>query len=133
MSKFSRNSKFLAGGNHFENFGFSFYSSIMAWCFKTKSRSALQQKSVDWSRRVLAIGGIFFYPRSIFDLVIAGQTSIFGHFSGKSFFTFQSQYWQNYESDMGFSQRLLSTLFYKATCILKHFDRYCRCISHGKP
>ena len=98
MSKFSRNSKFLVGGNRFENFGFSFHSIIMGWCFKTKSRSASQQKPVDWSRRVLAIGGIFFDPRSIFDLVIAGQRSIFGHFSGKSkFFTFQSQYWQNYE------------------------------------
>ena len=83
MSKFSRNSKFLVGGNRFENFGFSFHSIIMGWCFKTKSRSASQQKPVDWSRRVLAIGGIFFDPRSIFDLVIAGQRSIFGHFLGR--------------------------------------------------
>ena len=36
------------------------------------------KKTIDCSRRVLAIGGIFFDARSIFDLFMAGQRSIFG-------------------------------------------------------
>ena len=37
-----------------------------------------EKRPIDCSRRVLAIGGIFFDPRSTFDLVMAGQRSIFG-------------------------------------------------------
>ena len=37
-----------------------------------------EKKTIDCSRRVLAIGGIFFNPRSTFDLVMSGQRSIFG-------------------------------------------------------
>ena len=49
------------------------------WRFETKRRSASRKKkTIDCSRRVLAIGGIFFDPRSTFDLVMAGQRSIFG-------------------------------------------------------
>ena len=48
------------------------------WRFETKRRSASQKKAIDCSRRVLAIGGILFYPRSTFDLVMAGQRSTFG-------------------------------------------------------
>ena len=46
--------------------------------FETKRRSASRKRPVDCSRRVLAIGGIFFDPRSTFHLVMAGQRSIFG-------------------------------------------------------
>ena len=48
------------------------------WRFETKRRSASRRRPIDCSRRVLAIGGIFFDPRSTFDLVMAGQRSIFG-------------------------------------------------------
>ena len=48
------------------------------WSFETKRRRALREKAIDCSRRVLAIGGIFSYPRSTFDLVMTGQRSIFG-------------------------------------------------------
>ena len=48
------------------------------WRFETKRRSASRKRPNDCSRRVLAIGGIFFDPRSTFDLVMAGQRSIFG-------------------------------------------------------
>ena len=37
-----------------------------------------EKQTIDCSRRVLAIGSIFFYPRSTFDLVMAGQRSMFG-------------------------------------------------------
>ena len=37
-----------------------------------------KKRPIDCYRRVLAIGGIFFDPRSTFDLVMAGQGSIFG-------------------------------------------------------
>ena len=46
--------------------------------FETKRRSALPKRPNDCSRRVPAIGGILFYPRSTFDLAMAGQLSIFG-------------------------------------------------------
>ena len=36
------------------------------------------KKTADGSRRVLAIGGEFFYLRSIFDPVVRGQRSNFG-------------------------------------------------------
>ena len=49
------------------------------WRRETKRRSASRKRPIDCSRRVLAIGGIFFDPRwSTFDLVMAGQKSIFG-------------------------------------------------------
>ena len=48
--------------------------------FETKRRSALAKRPIDCSRRVPAIGGIFFDPRSTFDLAMAGQLSIFGEF-----------------------------------------------------
>ena len=48
------------------------------WRFETKRRSTSRKRPIDCSRQVLAIGGIFFYPRSTFDLVMAGQRSIFG-------------------------------------------------------
>ena len=49
------------------------------WRFETKRRSASRKRPIDCSRRVLAIGGIFFfYPRSTFDLVMGGKRSIFG-------------------------------------------------------
>ena len=48
------------------------------WRFETKRRSALRKTPIDCSRRVLAIGGIFFYLKSTFDLVMTGQRSIFG-------------------------------------------------------
>ena len=48
------------------------------WRFETKRRSASRKRSIDCSQRVLAIGGIFFDPRSTFDLVMPGQRSIFG-------------------------------------------------------
>ena len=75
----------MVGGNRFQNFGLLLYSSIIGWCFKTNSHSALQQRPVNRPRRVLAIGGIFFDSRSIFDLElwqVKGQFSVI--FSGKS-------------------------------------------------
>ena len=60
------------------------------WRFETKRRSASRKRPIDCSRRVLAIGGIFFEPRSTFDLVIAGQRSIFGEID--VFFNFTRQY-----------------------------------------
>ena len=48
-----------------------------------------EKKTIDCSRRVLAIGGIFFDPRSTFDLVMAGQRSIFGEID--VFFNFTRQ------------------------------------------
>ena len=48
-----------------------------SWRFETKRRSASRKRPIDCSRRVLAVGGIFFDPRSTFDLVMAGQRSIF--------------------------------------------------------
>ena len=48
------------------------------WSFETKRRSASRKRPIDGSRRVLAIGGIFFDPRSTFGLVMTGQWSIFG-------------------------------------------------------
>ena len=39
------------------------------WRFEIKRRSASRKRPIDCSRRVLAIGGIFFDPRSTFDLV----------------------------------------------------------------
>ena len=48
------------------------------WRFETKRRSPSQKGPIDCSRRVLAIGGIIFDPRSTFELVMAGQMSIFG-------------------------------------------------------
>ena len=50
------------------------------WRFQTKRRRALQKRPADCSRRVLAIGGIMFGPRSIFDPVMAGQRSNFRKF-----------------------------------------------------
>ena len=38
------------------------------WRFETKRRSASRKRPIDCSQRVLAIGGIFFYPRSTFDV-----------------------------------------------------------------
>ena len=46
--------------------------------FKTKLRSASRKGPIDCSRRVLAIGSILFDPKSTFDVVMAGQRSIFG-------------------------------------------------------
>ena len=48
------------------------------WRFETNRRSASRKTPIECSRRVLAIGGIFFDPRSTFTLVMAGQRSIFG-------------------------------------------------------
>ena len=50
------------------------------WRFQTKRRRAWRKRPVDCSRRVLAIGGIIFGPRSIFDPVMAGQRSFFWKF-----------------------------------------------------
>ena len=50
------------------------------WCFQTKRRRASRKRPADCSRRVLAIGGIIFGPRSIFDPVMAGQRSNFRKF-----------------------------------------------------
>ena len=50
------------------------------WCFQTKRRRTSRKRPADCSRRVLAIGGIIFGPRSIFDPVMAGQRSIFRKF-----------------------------------------------------
>ena len=50
------------------------------WRFQTKRRRASRKRPADCSRRVLAIGGIIFGPRSIFDPVMAGQRSNFRKF-----------------------------------------------------
>ena len=50
------------------------------WCFQTKRRRASQKRPADCARRVLAIGGIIFGPRSIFDPVVAGHRSSFRKF-----------------------------------------------------
>ena len=50
------------------------------WRFQTKRRRASRKRPADCSRRVLAIGGIIFGPRSIFDPVMAGQMSNFRKF-----------------------------------------------------
>ena len=50
------------------------------WRFQTKRRRASRKRSADCSRRVLAIGGIIFGPRSIFDSVMVGQRSNFRKF-----------------------------------------------------
>ena len=47
------------------------------WRFPTKRRRASRNRPSECSRRLLAIGGIIFGPRSIFDPVIAGQVSNF--------------------------------------------------------
>ena len=63
--------------------------------FKTKRRSASQQRPVDCSRQVLAISGIIFYPRSTFDLVMTGQRSIFGEIDVFQLYkTIKTQLWQ---------------------------------------
>ena len=49
--------------------------------FETRRRSASQQRPSECSRRDLAIERITFGPRSIFDLVMAGQRSNFGKIS----------------------------------------------------
>ena len=46
--------------------------------FEAKRRIAWRKKTADCSRRVIAIGGAFLDPRSIFDPVMRGQGSIFG-------------------------------------------------------
>ena len=50
------------------------------WRFQTKRRRASRKRPADCSRRVLAIGGIIFGTRSIFDPVMAGQRSNFRKF-----------------------------------------------------
>ena len=50
------------------------------WRFQTKRRRASRKRPEDCSRRVLAIGGIIFGPRSIFDPAMAGQMSNFRKF-----------------------------------------------------
>ena len=50
------------------------------WRFQTKRRRASRKRAADCARRVLAIGGIIFGPRSIFDPVMAGQRSNFRKF-----------------------------------------------------
>ena len=50
------------------------------WRFQTKRRKASRKRPSDCARRVLAIGGIIFGPRSIFDPVMAGQRSNFRKF-----------------------------------------------------
>ena len=50
------------------------------WRFQTKRRRASRKRPADCARRVLAIGGIIFGPRSIFDPVMAGQKSNFRKF-----------------------------------------------------
>ena len=50
------------------------------WRFPTKRRRASRKRPADCSRRVLAIDGIIFDPRSIFDPVMAGQRSNFRKF-----------------------------------------------------
>ena len=47
--------------------------------FQTKRHRASKKRPADCSRRVIAISGIIFGPRSIFDLVMAGQSQIFGN------------------------------------------------------
>ena len=46
--------------------------------YTRKRRSASRKRPLDCSRRVLAIAGICFDPTSAFDLVMAGERSIFG-------------------------------------------------------
>ena len=41
--------------------------------FETKRRSALQRRPVDWSRRELAIEGVFLDPLPIFDPALTGE------------------------------------------------------------
>ena len=50
------------------------------WRFRTKHRRASPKRQADCSRRVFAIGGIIFGPRSIFDPVVAGKRSNFRKF-----------------------------------------------------
>ena len=65
------------------------------WRFETKRRSASQKRPIDCSRRVLAIVGIFFDPRSTFDLVMAGQMSIFGEIDVFQLYkTIATELWQ---------------------------------------
>ena len=53
---------------------------VRPWRFQTKRRRASRKRPADCSHRVLAIGGIIFGPRSIFDPVMAGQMSFFRKF-----------------------------------------------------
>ena len=50
------------------------------WRFPTKRRRASRKRPADCARRVLAIGGIIFGTMSIFDQVMAGQSSNFRKF-----------------------------------------------------
>ena len=50
------------------------------WRFQTKRRRASRKRPADCARRVLAIGGMIFGPRSILDPVMAGQRSNFREF-----------------------------------------------------
>ena len=54
------------------------FGGLQSWRFETKRRSVSQQKPVDWSRRVLAIDGMFFELRSLFNPVMMLQRSSFG-------------------------------------------------------
>ena len=66
------------------------------WRFQTKRRRAYQERPADCSRRVLAIGGIIFGHRSIFDPVMSGQRTIFLEIL--RFFNFTNPYQQKYQS-----------------------------------
>ena len=52
----------------------------LPWRFQTKRRRASRKRPADCPRRVLAIGGIIFGPRSIFDPVMAGRRTNFRKF-----------------------------------------------------
>ena len=58
-------------------------NSFRNWRFKSKSRSASQQNTVDWSPRVLPIDENINDPMKIFDPVLAVQKLIFGKFCEK--------------------------------------------------
>ena len=49
------------------------------WRFQTKRRRVSRKRPADCARRVLAIGGIIFGPRSIFDPCMTDQGQIFGN------------------------------------------------------
>ena len=75
-------------GAHSESLLFFFNSINFDSRFETKRYSASQQRPFDFSRRVLAIDGMFFYPTSIFGQVMANQRRYFGDFSWKPKFFF---------------------------------------------
>ena len=99
----------------------------------SKLSVAVREKiQIDCPRRVLAIGGIFFYPRSTFDLVMTGHRSIFGEIDVFQINkTIATQLWQI--SPNNFYHRVRWTIGIILMYNLLLLYGSCRCITPGRP